>query len=82
MKLEISAKLASELQGYIEQAVQSGRFADEEAVIRCALELLRRNEKSQEAPQKRSGGQWHGQVVIGQDFDDLPPDVAESFGVQ
>ena len=34
-------------------------------------------------PQKvrRRGGMWKGQVVIADDFDALPPELAEAFGV-
>jgi prevent-host-death family protein len=27
-------------------------------------------------------GAWHGQVTIGEDFDDLPADLAESLGIK
>lgn len=30
---------------------------------------------------KRRGGMWKGQVVIADDFDALPPELAEAFGV-
>jgi predicted DNA-binding antitoxin AbrB/MazE fold protein len=30
---------------------------------------------------KRQGGMWKGQVVIADDFDALPPELAEAFGV-
>ncbi len=33
-------------------------------------------------PKRRQGGQWKGQVVISPDFDELPDDLAEAFGVQ
>lgn len=28
----------------------------------------------------RTGGQWQGQVRIADDFDELPPEIAEAFG--
>jgi predicted DNA-binding antitoxin AbrB/MazE fold protein len=30
---------------------------------------------------ERRGGMWKGQVVIADDFDNLPPELAEAFGV-
>lgn len=30
----------------------------------------------------RVGGQWHGQVHIAEDFDQLPPDIAKPFGAE
>ena len=30
---------------------------------------------------ERQGGMWKGQVVIADDFDTLPPELAEAFGV-
>ncbi len=30
---------------------------------------------------KRSGGMWKGRVVIADDFDKLPPELADAFGV-
>lgn len=31
---------------------------------------------------QRRGGQWRGRVRIAPDFDELPPDVAASFGLE
>jgi prevent-host-death family protein len=36
--------------------------------------------RSDDAP--RLGGQWRGRVRIGEDFDDLPDDVAAAFGIE
>ena len=33
-------------------------------------------------PKRRQGGQWKGQVIISSDFDELPDDLAEAFGVR
>jgi prevent-host-death family protein len=30
----------------------------------------------------RRGGQWKGKVRIAEDFDDLPDDIARSFGME
>ena len=32
-------------------------------------------------PRRRRGGWWKGRVTIADDFDVLPPDLAEAFGV-
>jgi prevent-host-death family protein len=29
----------------------------------------------------RQGGQWHGRVHIAPDFDELPPNVGDAFGL-
>lgn len=29
----------------------------------------------------RQGGRWKGRVRIADDFDNLPPDIAEAFGI-
>ncbi len=33
------------------------------------------------ATQRRQGGQWRGQVAIARDFDMLPDDIREAFGM-
>jgi len=35
-----------------------------------------------EIPKGRRGGQWKGRVLIPDDFDELPDDLAEAFGVR
>lgn len=67
---------------YIAAAVKSGRFPDEEAAYARALELLQQDGHSTPHREKRQGGQWKGQVTIAPDFDDLPDDLAESFGMK
>lgn len=32
-------------------------------------------------PAPRVGGQWAGRIRIAEDFDTLPPDIAEAFGM-
>ncbi len=71
-----------DLHAYIEAAVKSGRFPDEDAAYARALELLRQVDRSTARPEKRQGGQWKGQVTIAPDFNDLPDDLAESFGMK
>lgn len=71
-----------DLRAYVEAAVESGRFPDEEAAYARALELLQHDARSTARGAKRQGGQWKGQVTIAPDFDDLPDDLAESFGMK
>lgn len=71
-----------DLRAYVEEAVKSGRFPDEEAAYARALELLQQCEPSAARTERRQGGQWKGQVTIASDFDDLPDDLAESFGMK
>jgi prevent-host-death family protein len=35
-----------------------------------------------ESDKPRRGGQWKGKVRIAEDFDDLPEDIARSFGME
>jgi hypothetical protein len=71
-----------DLHAYIEAAVKSGRFPNEEAAYALVLELLQQDARSTDRGAKRQGGQWKGQVTIAPDFDDLPEDLAESFGMK
>ena len=81
MSTDVSKDLEEELRAYIKEAVESGQYTTADDVLRKALELLREHAKrSASAGEKRSGGQWKGKVMIGLDFDDLPDDLAESFG--
>ncbi len=38
-------------------------------------------ESEQQQASRRVGGMWKGQVVIAEDFDVLPADLADAFGV-
>ena len=33
-------------------------------------------------PRRREGGQLRGKIVIADDFDELPKDIAEAFGIE
>lgn len=71
-----------ELHTYIAALVKSGRFPDEEAAYAWVLELLQQDDRSTHTREKRRGGQWKGQVTIAPDFNDLPDDLTESFGMR
>ncbi len=81
MAKELSSS-QDDLRAYIDKAVKSGRFPEEEAAYARALELLQQDDRSTARTEKRQGGQWKGQVTIAPDFDDLPDDLAESFGMK
>ena len=66
----------------VRTAVKSGRFPNEEAAYARVLELLQQDARLTVRGEKRQGGQWKGQVTIAPDFDDLPDDLAESFGMK
>jgi hypothetical protein len=56
-------------------AEEGGQFADGGVVDR--IEVF----AAEPRKLKRRGGMWKGQVVIADDFDTLPSDLAAAFGV-
>jgi hypothetical protein len=46
------------------------------------VDLLAPGENAAVARQPRQGGQWKGRVVIALDFDTLPDDIQEAFGMK
>lgn len=38
-------------------------------------------ESDQQTAERRRGGMWNGRVVVSEDFDSLPPDLANAFGI-
>ena len=77
-----SSNIQEKLHTYIATSVKSGRFPDEDAAYARALDLLQQDERFTPPRQRRKGGQWKGQVTIAPDFDDMPDDLAESFGMK
>ena len=45
------------------------------------VDLLAPNQVATASPQPRQGGLWKGRVVIAPDFDLLPDDIQEAFGM-
>lgn len=79
----MTINVPKEIKTYIEQAVAAGKFSSPEELIREAVELLQqRGEPHPSGSEKRQGGQWRDQVHIAADFDELPEDFAEPFGIQ
>ncbi len=66
----------SQLSKLIEQALRG-----EEVVITKAGTPVVRLVPIQADTSPRSGGQWKGRVAMAEDFDSLPDDVAEAFGM-
>ncbi len=52
----------------------------EEVIIARAGKPVARLVPYRPSAEPREGGQWKGRVRISQDFDELPPDIAEAFG--
>jgi hypothetical protein len=46
------------------------------------VDLLTPNQNASASSQPRQGGQWKGQVAIAPDFDRLPDDLQEAFGMK
>lgn len=46
------------------------------------VELLTSNQSGSMPSPPRRGGQWKGRVVIAPDFDLLPDDIQEAFGMR
>jgi hypothetical protein len=46
------------------------------------VDLLTPHQTASTPLQSRQGGQWKGQVVIAPDFDLLPDDIQEAFGMK
>ncbi|MCG8584948.1 MAG: hypothetical protein MI757_09580 [Pirellulales bacterium] len=79
----MTINVPDEVASYIQQAVASGKFDSPEELLREAVNLLQRQKGlSPSNGARRQGGQWRGQVVISKDFDELPKDLAEPFGMQ
>lgn len=77
----MTINIPDELVPFVQQAVASGKFESQEQVVGAALRLLQRQEAAKSRPAKREGGQFKGQIFIADDFDELPDDIAEAFGM-
>ena len=53
----------------------------EKIVIARAGKPVARLVPYRQAEGPREGGQWRGQVHIAPDFDELPPNIGEAFGL-
>jgi len=73
-----------EIRGRTEQMIQDqlarGAYSTPQQVVEEAVRRLVQSGVST-STKPRQGGQWHGQVVIADDFDDLPDDLQKAFGM-
>ncbi|MBY0507500.1 MAG: type II toxin-antitoxin system prevent-host-death family antitoxin [Bryobacteraceae bacterium] len=77
MTLRNISEAKAQLSALIE-AVQTG----EEVIIGKAGKPVARLIRYQGAAEPRRPGALKGQIRIADDFDELPPDLAEAFGVE
>jgi len=78
----MTINIPDDLASFVQQAVASGKFGSQDQVVGEALRLLQQQQEStQQASKKRVGGQLKGQIIIADDFDELPDDIAEAFGM-
>lgn len=66
----------SRLSQLIEQAERG-----EEVIIARAGKPVARLVPYEAIEKNRTGGQWRGRIQIAEDFDELPEDIADSFGL-
>jgi prevent-host-death family protein len=67
----------TQLSKLVERALEG-----EEVIIARAGKPAVRLVPIRESDKPRRGGQWKGKVRIAEDFDDLPEDIARSFGME
>jgi prevent-host-death family protein len=67
----------TQLSKLVERALEG-----EEVIIARAGKPAVRLVPIRESDKPRRGGQWKGRVRIAEDFDDLPEDIARSFGME
>ena len=70
-----------EAQSQLARLIELAQRGEEVVIERAGTPVARLVPyKSVAAP--RRGGQWRGRVRIASDFDELPPDIGQAFGVQ
>jgi len=67
----------TQLSKLVERALEG-----EEVIIARAGKPAVRLVPIRESDKPRRGGQWKGRVRIAEDFNDLPEDIARSFGME
>ena len=80
----MTINVPAEYEELVRKAVASGLFKNPEDVVRRAFQLLEQEQEcASSGPRKeRQGGQWRGRVRIADDFDELPPDLQDAFGMR
>ena len=69
-----------EAQSRLEELIQLAEKG-EEIIIAKEGHPVARLVPYQRAKEPREGGQWHGRIRIAPDFDELPPEIGEPFGL-
>lgn len=69
-----------EAQTRLSQLIERALRGEEVVIARDGNPVVRLAPIETEFP-RRPGGQWRGRVKINEDFDELPDDIAEAFGV-
>ena len=74
----MTLKIPSEFEDSIRRAASAAGFDD---VNQYVLSRLLGAEVAGATREPRKGGQWSGRVVIADDFDELPGDLKDAFGM-
>ena len=69
-----------EAQSQLPKLIELAQRGEEVVIERAGTPVARLVAYKREAPPRR-GGQWRGRVHIAEDFDELPPDIGQAFGV-
>jgi prevent-host-death family protein len=77
MKIANIHEAKTQLSKLVERALEG-----EEVIIARAGKPAVRLVPILQSDTPRKGGQWKGKVRIAEDFDELPEDIARSFGVE
>lgn len=79
MKIEVD----SVTERRINEQLSAGNYNSPEQVVEDAVRKLGEESKqtTESSSQFRQGGYWHGRISIADDFDELPPDLQEAFGL-
>ncbi len=70
-----------EAQSQLPKLIELAQQGEEVVIERAGTPVARLVPYKREAVPRR-GGQWRGRVHIASDFDELPPDIGQAFGVQ
>ncbi len=69
-----------EAQSQLAELIRAAERGEEVVIARAGKPVARLLPyQRQDGP--REGGQWRGRVRMAPDFDDLPPDIGEAFGL-
>ena len=70
----------AEAQSQLAELIRAAEQGEEVVIARGGKPVVRLLPyQKQDGP--RQGGQWRGRVRVAADFDELPPDIGEAFGL-